>query len=285
MRVAIDVPDNAMLADLDRALRSLLRSTLGFEDVEVAFEAPTREWSAGVSRPTLNLFLYDMRESANAPPADWTEHRANGEARVERPPLKVDCAYSITAWTRAVQDEHRMISQALAVLLAHERLPPEALAGTGLARHAGSIVTRIGRPKAEGSAEFWTALGGQYKLSLDYVVTLPCHPGVTLHRGPEVRTHSVRVRDRDGTRVRATELHEAGGTVRSADGAPVQGAWVALPEAGAFATTGADGRFTFGRVSPGSHRCECRAPGGAVATGQLVVPGPGVDLTLPRPVA
>jgi hypothetical protein len=281
VHVAIDVPANAMLADLDRALRSLLRSSLGFKDVEVAFDAPSREWSAGVSTPTLNLFLYDMRESANAPAGDWTEHRANGEARVERPPLRVDCAYSITAWTRAVQDEHQMISQALAVLLAHERLPADVLDGTGLAPYAESIVTRIGRPKAEGSAEFWSALGGQYKLSLDYVVTLPCHPGVTLHRGPEVRTHTVHVRDRDGSRGRTTQLHQAGGTVRLDDGDPAQGAWLALPGTGAFATTGADGRFAFARVPAGRHRCECRGADGGVVTGELVVPGGGLDLTLP----
>lgn len=283
MAVAIEVPFNTMLADLDAALRSLLRGELashGFNGVEIAFDAPSREWSAGVSKPTLNLFLYDLREAVNAPAGDWTEHRGNGSARVERPPLRVDCAYSITAWTRAVQDEHRMLSQALAVLLAYERLPATVL-GNGLADQSAGITTRIGRPKVEGSSEFWSALGGQYKLSLDYVVTLACDPGITFHRGPEVHTQTLRVMDRDATRGKTTELHRAAGTVRHADGTPAAGAWLVVEEAGAFATSGPDGRFAFSRVPPGRHRVECRTPEGTAASGELAVPGAALELTLP----
>jgi hypothetical protein len=285
MGVAIDVPFNTMLADLDEALRSLLRSSLaahGFNGVQIAFDAPSREWAAGVSTPTLNLFMYDLRESPGVAAADWREHRSNGQARLERPPLLVDCAYSISAWTRAVQDEHRMLSQALAVLLAHERLPGNVLRD-GLAAQGETITTRIGRAKREGSAEFWSALGGQFKLSLDYVVTLAFDPGVAFHRGPEVRTQTVRVSDVDGRRATTTEMHRAAGVVRHADGRPAAGAWLAVPALGAFTTAGADGRFVFDRVAPGSHRCECRAEDGSVVAGDLVVPGQGLELTLPSP--
>jgi Pvc16 N-terminal domain len=282
MPVAIRVPDNAMLADLDRALRRLLTSSLtsqhGFRGVEVAFDAPTRDWAAGVSTPTLNLFLYDIREAASAPAGEWAERRENGTARLEKPPLRVDCAYSITAWTRAVEDEHRVLSQALAVLLAHERLPTEVLSDA-LRRHAETIATRVGRAKAEGSAEFWTALGGQYKLSLDYVVTLPCDPGVTFHRGPEVRTQSVQVRD--AARPRSTELHRVAGVVRQLDGRPAAGAWLRVLGAAAFATSDREGRFAFPRLTAGAHVCECRAADGSVVRAQLVVHGRALDLTLP----
>jgi Pvc16 N-terminal domain len=280
-RVAIEVPFNTLLADLDDALRALLRAALarhGFNGVQISFDAPSREWAAGLSTPTLNLFMYDLREADGGGSAEWTEHRSNGQARLERPPLRVDCAYSITAWTRAVQDEHRMLSQTLAVLLAHERLPADVL-GEPLARQADGMATRIGRAKREGSAEFWTALGGQYKLSLDYVVTLACDPGVTLHRGPEVRTQTVRVGER-GSRAATTELNRAGGVVRRADGTPAGGAWVGLPDSGAFAVAGADGRFTLERVPSGRHRCEARSADGLRAAGELAVPGRGIDLTL-----
>jgi hypothetical protein len=279
--LTIEVPFNTMLADLDGALRELLRAELashGFNGVEVAFDAPSRDWAAGISKPTLNLFLYDLRETAGAAAREWNERRGNGHARLERPPLRIDCTYSITAWTRAVQDEHRMLSQVLAVLLAHERLPAEVLGK--LADQPDTILTRIGRPKADGAAEFWSALGGQYKLSLDYVVTLACDPGVTLHRGPEIRTQTVRVVDRDSPHAPASELHRAAGVVQRADGSPAEGAWLVLPEVGAFAISEARGRFAFSRVPPGTHRCECRAPDGTVATGEIAVPGPGLVLTL-----
>src|SRR3712207_5803045 len=73
---AVEVPFNTMLADLDSAVDALLREALaehGFSGVRVAFDAPTRDWSAGLSAPTLNLFMYDLREAAGGSPSDWTE--------------------------------------------------------------------------------------------------------------------------------------------------------------------------------------------------------------------
>ena len=66
MPAVVDVPLNTCLADLDEALRSLLKRELerhGFEGVEIAFDAPATDWSAKLTNPTVNLFLYDLREN------------------------------------------------------------------------------------------------------------------------------------------------------------------------------------------------------------------------------
>ncbi len=47
MPAVVDVPLNTSLADLDEALRTLLRRELeshGFEGVEIAFDAPASDW-------------------------------------------------------------------------------------------------------------------------------------------------------------------------------------------------------------------------------------------------
>jgi hypothetical protein len=47
MALVVDVPLNTMLADLDETLRVLLKRELarhGFDGVEVAFDAPARDW-------------------------------------------------------------------------------------------------------------------------------------------------------------------------------------------------------------------------------------------------
>jgi len=279
----VSVPLNTMLADLDAALRRLLESELadhGFDGVRVSFEAPTNDWSSGLTTPTVNLFLYDLRE-ADAAAKGWTEHRSNGRARLERPALRLDCSYAITAWTREAEDEHRLLSQTLAVLLAYTRLPDgvvrERLAEASASE--GPIMTRVGQPKDDKKPEFWTAIGGRYRVSLDYVVTLSIVPGVTFERGPEVRTHTVRVHDHGGGTRAPFERHGAGGIVRSADGQPVPHAWLMLPELGSWTASGPDGRFTFSGLPAGRHRCECRTPGGAVIEAELVVPGGGLELT------
>ena len=70
MAVVVDVQLNTAIADLDEALRRLLRRDLerhGFEGVEIAFDAPSKEWSGKLTGPTVDLFLYDLREASSAP--------------------------------------------------------------------------------------------------------------------------------------------------------------------------------------------------------------------------
>src|ERR1700757_4130469 len=90
MELTTTVALNTSLADLDEALRTLLRRELGhtgFDAVNVAFEAPDREWAASVSTPTLNLFLYDLRENRQRRKTSWDETAGNGGRAQTRPPL------------------------------------------------------------------------------------------------------------------------------------------------------------------------------------------------------
>ena len=54
-----------MFADLDETIRLLLirHVPLNLSEVDVSFDAPDREWSGRLSRPTVNCFLYDVREN------------------------------------------------------------------------------------------------------------------------------------------------------------------------------------------------------------------------------
>src|SRR5918994_2779166 len=182
MAIVTSVPLNTMLADLDESVRALLKRELGrhgFDGVEVVFDAPTKEWAAALSSPTVNLFLYDIREATDRRINEWKEQRGNGHSVEHRPPLRVDSSYAVTAWTRAVEDEHRLLSQVLAVLYAFPELPRDVLAGTLADERAQRypLRTRVAQTKHEGLPDFWTAIGGQYKASIDYVVTVSCEPG------------------------------------------------------------------------------------------------------------
>ena len=285
MALVVSVPLNTMLADLDETLRSLLKRELerhGFDGVEIAFDAPAREWSSQLSSPTVNLFLYDIRESQDGRPNEWMNDRAeNGHAREVRPPMLMECSYAVTAWTQAVEDEHRLLSQVLAVLFAFPALPTDAMPGRlhGLADRY-PISGRIAQAKADGKADFWNAVGGQYKASLDYVVTIACESGTAFERGPEVRTQTITTRLADGPARAIVEMHRFGGTVANKHGEPVAGAWVALPDLGLLATAGPDGRFRFDRVPSGSHALVVRAPDGSEAKADVDVPGSKADLVV-----
>jgi hypothetical protein len=284
MALVIDVPLNTMLADLDETLRVLLKRELGrhgFDGVEVAFDAPARDWSSALSGPTVNVFLYDLRESHDFRPTDWQTDRSNGRHREIRPPMIMECSYAVTAWTQAVEDEHRLLSQVLGVLFAYPQLPEDALAGR-LAETAErfAIEGKIGQPKSDGKADFWSAVGGQYKASLDYVVTLACEAGVAYERGPEVRTQTMGARISDGPRGGITEMHRFGGKVLDGAGAPLHDAWITLPELGLFASSDRQGRFILQRVPTGTHKLLARSRDGAEAEAEIAVPGAVLDLTV-----
>lgn len=284
MALAVTVPLNTMLADLDETLRAMLRTELGrhgFDGVEIAFDAPARDWSGQLSSPTVNLFLYDLRESQESRPTEWAHERANGRARDVRPPMLMECSYAVTAWTQAVEDEHRLLSQVLAVLFAFPTLPAESMPPRlqGLAGRF-PLEGRIAQPKADGKADFWNAVGGQYKASLDYVVTIACESGTAFERGPEVRTQTVSQRLADGPARTITEMHRFGGTVAGKDGEPVAGAWVAIPALGLLAGSGADGRFRFDRVPSGEHTLVARTREGAEAKATVRIPGAKADLVV-----
>src|ERR687887_819609 len=283
--LTVEVPLNTMLADLDETLRGLLKEQIGrhgFEGIEIAFDAPTRDWAGQLSAPAVNLFLYDMRESEDDRPSGWTKQRIGDEYVEGPPPLVMEVSYAITAWAQAVEDEHRLLSQVLAVLFAFPTLPGDAMPARlqGLAERF-PISGKIAQPKTDGKADFWNAVGGQYKASLDYVVTIACESGTAYERGPEVRTQTVSARLSDGPARAIVEMHRFGGTVGRKDGAPVAGAWVAIPDLGLLATTDADGRFLFNRLPAGHHTVAVRAQDGAEAKAEVDVPGSKADIVVP----
>jgi Pvc16 N-terminal domain/Carboxypeptidase regulatory-like domain len=278
------VPLNTMLADLDESLRRLLKRELakhGFDGVEIVFDAPDKEWSAGLSTPTVNLFLYDLREAIDYRPVDWTPEADNNGRRDLRPPLRVDASYAVTGWTRDVQDEHRLLSQIMAIMYAFPELPSDILNGTLMSQDLERfpLKTRVAQARQDAKSDFWTAVGGQYKASIDYIVTVSCESGTVLERGPQTRMQTVYILDKDVPTRRLAELNRVGGIVSDAEGEPVANAWVVLTGVG-WAASDANGRFIFNRVPVGEYTCLARGPDGAEAQAKLSVPGGRLDLTL-----
>ncbi|HEY4346861.1 MAG TPA: Pvc16 family protein [Gaiellaceae bacterium] len=290
MPTVIQVPINTMLADLDESLRTLLKRELdrhGFDGIEIVFEAPDKEWAASLSTPAVNLFLYDIREAKDYRPIEWDERvGANGQTYDIRPPLRIDASYAVTGWTRAVEDEHRLLSQTMAVLYAYPTLPQDVLTqalSNGSQRFP--LRTRTAQERHEDASDFWSAVGGQYKASFNFVVTLSCEAGTEIERGPEVTTATTRLFDRDNRVATMLELHFGGGAVTDSDGEPLSNVWVSVLETGQLTATGDDGQFRFDRLKAGSYTVQARGPGGELAKGTLKVPGPKAEIVLGKPKA
>src|SRR3954469_10764284 len=272
-----------MLADLDETLRALLKEELerhGFEGVDIAFDAPSRDWSGQLSKPAVNLFLYDLREAEALRSSEWSRVKKDGRLVESRPPMIMECSYAVTAWTQAVEDEHRLLSQVLAILFAYPQLPEERLNGRLVnGSQPWPIKGRIGQGKGEKS-DFWSAVGGQYKVSLDYVVRLSVESGAKLERGPEVRTQTIRTSLTDTPARTVLEMHRSTGRVRNKQGEPLHDVWITLPDVGTWASSDSTGPFIFNRLPPGKRRLLARTADGREADAQLEVPGAGGDLVI-----
>lgn len=285
MAISTRVPLNTMLADLDETVRRLLQREFtgrGFDGIEIAFDAPSREWAAQLSSPTVNLFLYDVRQSEDHKPVEWEERLENGRVVESRPPLRLAASYAVTAWTREVEDEHRLLSQVLAILYAYDTLPEDLLAGD-LADSASQpfpLRSRIAEPRQSGSPEFWSSVGGSYKASLDYSVILACDPGASMQRGPEVRTQTLRIRNLDGGRASVEDLHRLGGVVRGGEGAPVPDAWVVVEDGPGWVAADHQGRYGFDRLRAGEYEVRARAPDGREGSATVAVPGGSADIVV-----
>ncbi|MEV0639423.1 DUF4255 domain-containing protein [Streptomyces sp. NPDC050619] len=210
-----------MIHEVDEGLRRLLgESGLEASGVEVVFDAPTRDWAARRSAPTVCVFLYDIREDNTRRGSGAGEvYDEDGHLVARRSPARwFELTYLVTAWASRPQDEHRLLSQVLACLVAADSLPARLLTGTlaelGLIVGLDAGGSGLDAPAA---SDVWSALGGELKASLEVRVRAPL-AGVTTAVAPPV-TEGLVVRSaarredgeaEQGRRLRYTETTDPG---------------------------------------------------------------------------
>src|ERR1700726_2525392 len=126
----------AMIQDVDESLRALVkRDALNGSKADVAFDAPTKDWSSRRNTPTVDPYLYDIREDLEQREVMWEDIR--GDARDPRliterrpPPRHYKLSYLVTAWTQRPEDEHRLLSAVLSCFMRYPTLPENALSGS-----------------------------------------------------------------------------------------------------------------------------------------------------------
>ena len=179
-----------MIHDVDESLRALVRrDALNGSGVEVAFDAPTKDWVARRNAPVVNLYLYDIREDLSRRDTAWIDVRGeDGRVKERRlPPRRFRLSYLATAWTQRPEDEHRLLSSLLTGFLQHEYFPAELLQGALEGEETPVLLTVALPPLDERKiADTWSALGGELKPSLDVVVTAPLNIARSMEAGPPV---------------------------------------------------------------------------------------------------
>jgi len=180
----------AMIQEVDESLRALVkREALNGSKAEVAFDAPTKEWASRRNAPTVDLYLYDIREDIDRRETMLQDVRGDNGFIVARrpPPRRFKLSYLVTAWTQRAEDEHRLLSSLLSCFLAYQRMPKDLLIGS-LAASGESVYVSIALPPPQDRSlsDVWSALGGELKPSLDLVINAPVPVNFRQAAGPPV---------------------------------------------------------------------------------------------------
>jgi hypothetical protein len=205
-----------MLEHLDASLESLLRAQvpLSAQDVDVTFETPTKDWSARLTRPTVNLFLWDLKRSAERSRSGMETIERNG-VRLQRPVLpRIELRYLITAWTQDHRDERALLSGLLRSILRTYQVPATYMSPELL--NIGEPVNLLLARSGETPIDVFKLIDNTMKAALDVVV----HAAVDLDlaRVPATAVTEIGVHIADTTTPgRTVDLRRVAGEVRVAD--------------------------------------------------------------------
>ncbi|WP_345522554.1 DUF4255 domain-containing protein [Nocardioides conyzicola] len=156
------------ISHVDSGLEKLLRTRLPLPEEmgDVSFDPPSGNWSAQLSRITVNLFLYDIQRS-NQPSAPTTRSLDGGPAQRRRPQPMMQLGYLVSAWAGSPRDEHQLLGDVVSIMAGVEAIPDDLLPDEL------SSTVRLGLGDSDNKVrEIWAASGGSLKASFSLMVTV-----------------------------------------------------------------------------------------------------------------
>ncbi len=275
-----------MIDDLNEVIRQLLIQELPVKngEVEISFDQPKREWSSRLSRPTLNLFLYDMQENTqlrNKP--GWSVSvggQGNGSATLTRQPMRMDLQYMITAWATESEDEYRLLGRCLMALSRYPNVPRE-LFPESLKDQPFEMPLEVAQPGAlQNVTDIWSVLDNEIKPAIGCKITLAVMPYAPVEE-PVVKTREIKF---EQTNELASETSPSrnywsiGGKINTT--VPFENISLTLVErALTVHLRGDEGRFTVGHLEAGDYTLEVSVKGRKKPKRfKLTVPSPDYDI-------
>ena len=280
-----------MIRDVDETLAALLSAELGMipgcgitDRSQIIFDPPAAADGSAADAVRLNLYLHDVRENRSVRESGLRLTRKPGEdaVGVRRAPVNLDLSYLVTAHAGGdAAGEHRLLSEALAVLLRSQDVPREYL--RGVLEEQGVMLT-VAQPDHLANADppaLWQALGGRMRTALSLVVTAQFNPYETrwtkvvremvIGVGQGTPPHGPQ-RPLDVSSIRVSA---AGVVLDQGAETPLPGARVTVEGCPGEATTDVRGFFSLLNLPPGPQTLRVRCAGYQGREMEVVTPPPG----------
>ena len=271
-----------MFQDLDLTIRKILDDATvppNLTGVDVSFTTPDKTFAP--TQATINVFLYGVHENRILRDPVPIVELVGGSWIRRRPPLRVDCDYLVTSWSKksgalGVEEEHQLLGKAMSKLSRFPLLPSIYLQNSLIGQPFPVQMWTAQSDDNKSLGEFWSALGMPPRSSFQLMVTIAMDLKIEVTEGPPVVTKEVVLDDDLDPATPGESVFGIGGVVRDAlTAAPIAEATVAL-NGGRTATTDEEGRFTFAGVGAGAHTLTATAPG--------FTPSGNVPITVPAAV-
>jgi hypothetical protein len=169
-----------MIDELDEALRELLIRELPItaNEIDISFQQPTREWASRLSRPTINLFMHDVRENNKLRTQQPYVDAAIGADAATMSPraVRMDVHYMITSWANDPGDEHRLMGRLLMVLYRYKNFPEEFLIGELLDQEYDIWLKVAQYDQRDIRRDIWSMLDNEMRPIIDLTLTLAFRP-------------------------------------------------------------------------------------------------------------
>jgi hypothetical protein len=270
-----------MIDDLDEALRDLLVRELPIRnsEVDITFDQPKRDWAARLSRPTLNLYLYDLRENLKLRrEASQREiERRPSSVITLRPAIRMDLHYLVTAWATDAGDEHRLLARTLLALLRFQELPDDVLPES-LQDQPNPIAIKVSQPETlDKPSDLWSVLDNQQRPGIVLTACLAFNPYSPVET-PITRTAEVNFGNQNAPNDHAHGYVSISGFIHSAK--PLKNVKILLMERGSLAEMQPSGEFGIRNLKPGDYTLQLTADGHPPSQHKIKVPAANYDIKL-----
>jgi Pvc16 N-terminal domain len=166
-----------LLHALNHSLEAFLRHDVPLPGIEldVSFKTPDKEWSGKLTRPTVNLFLHEVRRSQARSVTGTVTRETNGVYTREKLAPFVRVRYAVSVWANEPDDEHRVLGQLLSVVISEGMIPRQFLVSP-LDTLGNNVELAIAGDDLHATLNVWSALQVPPRATLELVAVLPVAP-------------------------------------------------------------------------------------------------------------
>jgi hypothetical protein len=197
-----------MLHILDEVLEAHLRNTVPLDRaIDVSFAIPDREWSAGLARPTISAYLWDIKrdDKRNVGGVELVDRGPTKVRRLVSPRVRI--SYFLSVFTGDLRDEHVLLGRLLQGVMKSRQISQDIIP-VGLTTPGARIELSIGASDGNVARDFWSGVDGKYRPGLNLQIILPVDIGLGVEAGPpttgvDIRTSDQRQPSRSSQRVRS----------------------------------------------------------------------------------